>query len=503
MTTTTSTPLVDLQRLITTVRRRRRMWLSAALLGLLAGIAVAVVLPAPPTAVTKLLVIHADDSPTDSGTLMRTDVAVLGSSNIADAALKSLHSKESSEDFMKEYQGLGLTNNVMQISVEGTSAADATAKAKALADTFVADHVQRAQASADAEAQALVNQRNQAQTELNQVDSQIATESARGSRANATSLESLYSRRADLTSKISDLDTQAQQAGIGSPQIAAGTRIVDAPRLVPNSVLKTAATDGGIGLLLGLVLGLALAAMTAVVRDRPVLRREISANLGASVIAQLPKRRTGTARKRVAATLVRLVHDDRGTVSLLELGAPGTTARLALDIAAALPDRTTVIDGSPDGAVRAAAGEVKFSIVDGGVVLPPAQPGELRLGVGSVRPGTAWTDLAHLGTETVLVVRAGYANTTWLHTVARQLADCHIAVIGIVLVDPDPKDRTDGTLWDALHTALRGRALPAQRSDATRRLAPVARNGSGAGGDPDSSSGLPTRQFVPVGSQED
>jgi hypothetical protein len=26
----------------------------------------------------------------------------------------------------------------------------------------------------------------------------------------------------------------------------------------------------------------------------------------------------------------------------------------------------------------------------------------------------------------------------------------------VVLIDPDPRDRTDGTLWDGLHTALRG-----------------------------------------------
>ena len=29
-------------------------------------------------------------------------------------------------------------------------------------------------------------------------------------------------------------------------------------------------------------------------------------------------------------------------------------------------------------------------------------------------------------------------------------------MIGVVLIDPDPRDRTDGTLWDGLHTALRG-----------------------------------------------
>jgi capsular polysaccharide biosynthesis protein len=510
--TNTAPPLVDLQRLVVAIRRRRRMWLAAGLLGLLAGFALAVVLPSPPTAVTKLLVIHQDDSPTDSGTLMRTDVAVLGTTKIADAALKSLNSTESAVDFMKEYTGLGVTNNVMQITVKGTSATDATAKAKALGDAFIADHVQRNQAAADAEAQALINQRDQAQVDLNQVDSQIATETARGSKANATTLETLYGRRADLSSKISDFSSQAQTAGIGSPQIAAGTQIVDAPLITPHSLLKTAATNGGIGLLLGLALGLAVAAVTSLVRDRPVLRREVAANLGASVIAQLPPRRRGLARlwrrkkaaaerKRVAATLVRLARSDGGTVSLLDLGAPKVTAALALDVAGELADAgpTLVVDDLPKHQLTAMAGEnAKFRIVDGSNVSVLSQPGQRQLGVGAVGPGTAWIDLTHLGTEAVLVVRTGYASTTWLHMVARQLADCQILVIGVVLVDPDPKDSTDGTLWDELHVALRGRAARAPKTDETKKFPSVNGNGSGS-----TKGELPTRRFAPVGSRED
>lgn len=92
-------------------------------------------------------------------------------------------------------------------------------------------------------------------------------------------------------------------------------------------------------------------------------------------------------------------------------------------------------------------------------------PQERRLGVGSVAPGTAWTDLQYLGTRTVLVVRAGHGSAAWLHTVARQLADQRIPVIGVVLIDPDPRDRTDGTLWDGPHTALRGQnELPARHN---------------------------------------
>src|SRR6185369_5220180 len=52
---TPAAPLIDLQRLFIAIRRRKRFWLATALLGLIAGAALAVVLPAPPTAVAKVI----------------------------------------------------------------------------------------------------------------------------------------------------------------------------------------------------------------------------------------------------------------------------------------------------------------------------------------------------------------------------------------------------------------------------------------------------------------
>jgi hypothetical protein len=237
-----------------------------------------------------------------------------------------------------------------------------------------------------------------------------------------------------------------------------------------------------IGLVVGLVCGLALAAVTTAVRDRPVLRREIARHLGASVIAQLPEPR-GLARlwlrsrrlaerRRIAAMLVRATRDDLVTVSLLELGSMRTTIRLAMDMAEILAADGPVllVDGLPGGKLSKRGRDARdpIQIVDASdrVVDPHRQSGQRRysqIGLGSIWPGTAWTDLGQLGSETVLVVRAGRMSAAWLHTTARQLADLQIPVIGVVLVDPDPRDRTDGTLWDGMHTAMRGRAeqLPA------------------------------------------
>lgn len=497
---TVAQPLLDLQRVVVAVRRRRRSWLSAALLGLLAGGLLTVLLPAQPTAVTRLLVIHEDDDSMAGGTLIMTDIALLETTRIADQTLKRLNSTQSPETFLKTYKGTELTNNVLEITATAPSKDEAIAHAQALADTFIADHVQRTKAAADANAAALLNQRDLAQSELDKVEGSIAAMSDRDRKNNPTAINTLYTRRADLTTQITQLGNRAQEASVGAPQVAAGTQIVDAPRLAPNSLLKRGVLSAAIGLMLGLTLGLGLAAISSVVRDRPTLRRDIAANLGASVIAQLPVPRRGPARlwrrsrqakerRRVAATLVRAVRGDPGAVSLLELGSPQVTAALVLDMAEELTmdgPAVVIVDDLPRRNLSKNANERDgpIRIVDGAQNAPePAGQRERRIGVGSVAPGTAWTDLRRLGPETVLIVRAGHANTSWLHTVARQLADLQIPVIGVVLVDPDPRDRSDGTLWDELHTALRGRARPSR--NATPRpaaLAPAPARAANLGG---------------------
>ncbi|MFD8607505.1 Wzz/FepE/Etk N-terminal domain-containing protein [Streptomyces sp. NPDC059631] len=457
-------PLLDLHALVVAVRRRRRLWCALALLGLLAGAAVAVLRPPPPTAVTEVLVAHQEDQPNDPGTLIRTDVALLHTTRIAGAALKSLHSAEAPEDFMRDYQGAGLTNNLMRITVTGASDAEAVARAGALADAFVADHVRRIQEAANAEAKALLDQRDRMQGELAQVNKAIGDGTPQSGPKESADLESLFARRAELTSRITDFSQRAADARIGTPRLVAGTQIVDAARPVRHSLPRAAATDAAIGLVLGLALGLAVAAVGAVVADRPVLRREIAAHLGASVLAELPhrpgrRRRTRAAHERLTAFLARTVHGSPEPVSLLELGAARTASALAVDLARALAERgrpVTVVDGLPGTELSGRRPRPDDPAVIGGEEAAGLPRHERWIGVGSVAPGTAWTDLRHLGTRTVLVVRAGHAGTAWLHTVARHLADQRVPVLGVVLVDPDPRDRTDGTLWDGQRTARRG-----------------------------------------------
>lgn len=463
-------PLLDLERLVAGIRWRRRIWTSLALLGLFAGVLLTFLRPPIPTAVTRVLVVHADDQQADRTTLMATDVALCQTSEVARAALKQINVHERPGNFLATYHCVGVTGNILEITVSGTSDGDAMRRAQALADVFIANHIKRTQDAVDAQAKPLLDRRARLELNLAMVNKTIS------STIIPAQLDALYTVRTGLASQIQDLGKRAEDARAGAPVVIAGTRLVDPPRVVPIGVMQTGMTNTVVGLVLGLGIGLAVAAVLCVTRDRPVRRRDIAVELGVSIIAQLSSPPRGppwlwrrsrhvSERQRVAATLARIVRGAHTSISLLEIGCPGVAVALALDIAEQVtPERPVVVvaDLSCGDLSEAAANPGSAARIVDIADLPVDQPSpvrgqELCLGVGSVGPGTSWVDLGRLGAETLLVVRAGYVTTLGLHTIARQLAHSEISAIGVVLVQPDPKDRSDGTLWDGLHTVLRGR----------------------------------------------
>lgn len=475
-TTSVAEPLLDLERLVTGIRWRRRIWMSWALLGLFVGVLLVILFPPQPTAVTRVLVARADDQQAERSILMATDVALCQTTEVAAAALKQLNVIERPAHFLASYRCVAVTPNVLEITVPGANDADAVRRAQALADVFIANHLKRSQDAVEAQVKPLLDRRARLERTLAAVSNTISTTTA------PAQLDSLSTVRSGLASQILELEKEVEDARVGAPGVTAGTRLMDPPRALPIGLIGAGITQAMVGLVLGLGTGLAVAAILSVTQDRPVLRRDIAAHLGVSIIAQLPEPLRGPRRiwrrsrhtrerKRAAATLARMVRDAPGSVSLLEIGCPQTTAALALDIAGYVaPERPVVIVNDLDGGhLRKAGGDgwptdSPVQIIDI-AELPVGQPSptrgpELNLGVGSIGPGRSCVDKDRLGLETVLVVRAGQATTLWLHTVARQLAESGISTIGAVLVAPDPRDRSDGTLWDGLHMVLRERVPP-------------------------------------------
>jgi hypothetical protein len=475
-------PLIDLSRLAAGIRWRKRIWAVLALVGLAMGIALGTVLPARVSASAVIYVIHESEDSTDSG--MSTDLALLKTTTVAEQALANLRLDMQPEKFVASYGGVIVAPNLLEVTASGDNEAQTLNHVQAIAKAFIAIHVKQSSDAADAQVKALTDVRDQVQQELSQVNGQIAGLPVAGQ---TPEQQALVNRRSALSSQVIDLTQRAELARIGSPQVAAGTKIIDTPHITSRSMVVAAALYGVIGAIVGLGVGLAIATVASIVRDRPVLRRDIAANLGASVIAQFPaplwgpqrlvrRLRPERERRRVAATLARAVRQDAAPISVLELGCPSVAAALVMDMAEELSEErpVTVVDDLPGDELAAVepSGERGEVTVVAGPDFPSnmpetADPDSCQLAIATVGPGTPWTDLRRLGAEAVLVVRAGSTEASWMHTVARQLADADVSVIGVVLVNPDPRDRSDGTIWDALHYALRGRlgAQPPRRVD--------------------------------------
>lgn len=421
-------PLVDLRGLAAGVLWRRRLWGFLAMLGILAGLVVTFVITPGATAVTKVLITRVDDTAAGQEALMQTDVALFNTTATAAEATRRLNLEVTPREFAETFEGKALTANVLLITAEAPTDAVATRRADTLADVFIAAHVDRVRSMAQAQSQALLDRRAELQRELSGASAAASASDEQSDR--------VIQRRADIAAQMTTLDEEAQQALVAVPRVEAGTRIVDPPRAVDTSLPVSAATNVAVGLVLGLAAGIALAAVLYVTRDRPVLRRDIAAQLGVPIAAELPVRRRTRLRpggrgarvdKRVTDTLVRLVRGTPGRVSLLELGCPRTA--------------TAVHDEIADQ-------------------LEGADP----VGLGSVSPGTSWVELAELGSHTLLIVRAGHADTLWLRTVARRLAEVDVTPIGCVLVSPYPWDHTDGALWGQQPPAARSQTATKSRS---------------------------------------
>ena len=204
-------------------------------------------MPPPPTAVARCWSCTRQDQPTDGGTLIRTDVALMGTTRIA-ASPAARVLRASRRTSCEDYQGIGLTNNLLELMRRGTTTPKRVAGAQALAKVFIADHVRRIQAAADAEAKALLDQRDQMQTELDQVNGRSGTSAHPGEAERPRrprNLESLFARRAELTSLITDFDPARRRGRTSAPRLIAGTQIVDAPRAAAALPAQTAATNAG------------------------------------------------------------------------------------------------------------------------------------------------------------------------------------------------------------------------------------------------------------------
>ncbi|MEJ5946302.1 Wzz/FepE/Etk N-terminal domain-containing protein [Pseudokineococcus basanitobsidens] len=272
-------------------RLRRRWWLVAlgVIIGVLAGIAYSALAPPRFEATASVLVRSTavgtdstDNSPNDDVNL-DTQAQIVQSTDVTTRARDALGTPLSPEE-LRDHVTVSVPPNsqVMSITFAAPTAAGAADGAQAFAEAYLDERQQEGQESVEAQVQTLDSQLDSLRSDL-----------AAASDANAVLPDSADTaaltadQRSIIVDQISEVRTRL------TPLLGAevsGGRVIT-PAVTPSSpAAPVLVIDVAAGLVLGLLLGVAVAALVDARDHRPHRRADVVRRTGLPVLAQLEGR---------------------------------------------------------------------------------------------------------------------------------------------------------------------------------------------------------------------
>ncbi len=504
----------DFRSRAATLRRRARVLVAAGMVGLAASVAYVMVEPTPLTSTALVLLptpALADSSNSDVPTQVRIALSATILQRAGDAVDPALPLRQ----VEKMIKVSAATNQLIEISATSTVAAEAQTLAQAAADAYVNYVRDTAREVTTVALTDLSNRREDLQTQISQLQTEIVATikrqqttdpvSAEG-REEAQLLAGLRTQQANLALQ---LDKVVDKIAAGTPlgSSATGTLVVQQATVAEGpSTLMRVLIWAPLGALAGTLLAIVLVLATTHRDNRVRLRDDIADAVGSPVLAALKSRPQASvagwsallesyqvtpveswALRQVLRGLVpargqprlagRLDHPQSLTVMSLSGDAQGLAIGPQLAAFAAslgIPTRLVPTVGHDR------APTLWASVTDH---TAPARP---NLFLGNVPVGTT-VDLTifvvvverrlpYLGNTpasaaTILSVAAGTASEQDLARVAVAVDDAGRRIDGIVVADPDQTDRTTGrhtsaerSRWPVLPTRLTGIAPSASTS---------------------------------------
>lgn len=335
------------------LRRSAWFWCTTAVIGLLAGYAALKEFPPSYQASTTILL--PSNLPGPPGEAVQDDAAIAQSRTVAGLALRALGMPQSPESFTGQYTVAPTTSRVFVITVKATSYDTAIREANALASAFIRFQAQQLESQERLVDNSLQQQITAARQRVSSIRAQIRAVSAQPpSAAKRAKLSSLAGDRSQAMIAL----TQTQQANLGSEAatkiqtttLVKGTLQLDRAVPLAQHMKRYLALYVGGGLLAGLVLGLFIVVIRALVSDRLRRRDDVSRALGAPVklsvgtvkLSRWRPRRRGLAAadspevQRIAKHLGRAVMSgSRGvaTLALVPAGDPQVAALSLVSLA--------------------------------------------------------------------------------------------------------------------------------------------------------------------------
>jgi capsular polysaccharide biosynthesis protein len=476
-------PLIDLSVLMEGVRRRRRFWLTAALLGLLVGAGFhLVVAPKYAATVDLYMVEPAGVDPTQA---IANDVSLLQTRVVAGRAVSALHLHMTIDNFLATYHGEAVSNVILSIKLSAPSSARAVTYDDAVAVAFLAVRGRELSAQTNVVVDDLNDEVGALNGDIKNLTNEInVLSNGKAGPGTATQIAALVNQRTGDASQVSQIQSEVQQDQLVEVSAVKGSEILDPASPAKVSVKKVFAMDGLSGVVAGLALGLGTVAVGEAVSDRPRRRADVAAALGVPVelsLGRLRRRRwapKSSLRRRVKkpkAALRVLVKRMRGhldsvpasalAVVAVEAGPDAALGVAALALSLAAEDKRVVIADMAPGRplarllkVRGKPGSlqaVRFAGRPMSVFVAPEDPtgpppdgfadADAVVVLAEVSPTLGADHLADWASAAVIVVTAGGASASRMSSVSQLMRQAGIKVISAVLLGGAPDDESLGS----------------------------------------------------------
>ncbi|HEX4830202.1 MAG TPA: hypothetical protein VH478_03805 [Trebonia sp.] len=495
-----ATGLVSVGFLWAAIRRSARLWGALAVIGLIIGLGYYFTSPPAVKASTSVLLTYGQDESPASAIFDNQTMAE--SHAVASLAMKKLgDTKDVVGTFAASYVVGVVTDRILDIQASAPTSAQAVARANAIAAAFLQFRAGQEKAIQQAQVAQLTGEVATAQASVEDLQAKIATERAQG--ATAAQLKSLTSQLNQAQVNFSTVQqlVGSTKAGSSVIQATAGSVVLDPASPLPASKTKKLAEYAAYGIIGGLAIGIAIAAIGAIISDRLRRRDDVARALGSPVrlsvgpvrlSGRLPRSKRGLEAagdaevRQIVAHLEGVMPSRERKVALavIPVGAPAAAAlaTVALAVSCAEDGRRVVLAdlaaGAPAAALLGVAGPGVTSVSAGSaqVVLAVPGPGEvapagpvgrapegarskfseevaaacgpadLLLTLATLDPALGADHLASWASNGVAMVTAGTSSWGRLHAAGEMARLAGITLISTILVGADRSDESLGVI---------------------------------------------------------
>jgi capsular polysaccharide biosynthesis protein len=492
--------LVNLGFIRAALLRHRRAWLAAGLIGLIVGCGLYVKFPPAYQASTSLII--ANNPNQDAVSAMLTNVTLAESRPVAQAVIDKLGLNQTAASLQAASTASVVTNQILLITANAPTGPGAIALAETLASQFLQFRAQLLARQQQQVQSVLDGQVAKAQQNLDAINRQIATVSAEPdtpTRQNKLSI--LEANRGKATTSLATLQQTATDneatAETTTATMIQGSQVLNPAIADHHSRIKGALEYVGSAAIAGLVIGVGIVVVRAIVSDRLRRRDDVADVLGAPVRLSVgnlssQRRRPGRAGgpRREARRLVAYLRNavPRGgprpaALAVVAVDNAPAVARPLVDLARsyAKAGKSVVLADMSPGAPAArllgvkgpgvhavTAGDARLTLAVGArdEIAPvgplqrgrrPAQLAEpdpelvaacasadLLLTLVVLDPALGGDYLATWGSDVVVTVTAGRSSATRIQAVGDMVRLAGAESVSAVLIGADKSDETLG-----------------------------------------------------------